>query len=137
MINLLILTFQGLTMAKPNIRNSSYQIVDTTVGSSSMLVGVLNSDGNINIEGVFEGEIASAQHVGISTAGRVRAIINAISCTINGSLVGNIHATDAVIIQPSARVWGEIDAPTLQIEPGAVFKGVANGTNDADDMFKR
>lgn len=124
-------------MAVPHMRTTSQHIVDTTIGASSILIGVLQSDGNINIEGVFEGEIASAQHVRISNIGRVRALINAIACTINGSLVGNIRATQAVIIEPSARVWGEVDAPTLQIEPGAVFKGVANGSEDADDIFKR
>lgn len=124
-------------MALPNMRNSSHHIVDTTIGSNSMLVGILTSDGNVNIDGVFEGEIAAAQHIAISSAGRVRAQINTHSCTINGSMVGNIRATSAVAIQPSARVWGEIDTPTLQIEPGAVFKGVANGSDDADDIFKR
>lgn len=124
-------------MAIANVRNPSQHIADTTIGANSMLVGVLRSDGNISIEGVFEGEIAAAQHVRISNVGRVRAIINAIACTINGSMVGNIRATNAVIIQPSARVWGEVDAPTLQIEPGAVFKGVANGSDDADDIFKK
>lgn len=124
-------------MAIANLRTPAHHIADTTIGTNSILVGVLSSDSNINIEGVFEGEISAAQHVQISNTGRVRAVINTVTCTVNGSVVGNIHASNSVTIQPSARVWGEIDAATLQIEPGAVFKGVANGSDNDDDIFKK
>ena len=124
-------------MAIANLRTQAHHIADTTIGTNSILVGVLSSDSNINIEGVFEGEISAAQHVQISNTGRVRAVINTVTCTVNGSVVGNIHASNSVTIQPSARVWGEIDAATLQIAPGAVFKGVANGSDNDDDIFKK
>lgn len=122
-------------MTTTKMRNTSQHYADTTIGSSSMLVGVLTSEGNIHIDGVFEGEILAAQHIKIGNTGRVRAMLNAIACTINGSLVGNIRVHQAVVIQSSARVWGEIDAQSLQIEPGAVFKGVANGS-EGDEVFK-
>lgn len=124
-------------MSSSSMRTQSKHFTDTIIGASSIFVGVLYSEGNIQINGVLEGEITAAQHVRIGNAGRVRAIINTISCTINGSLVGNIRANHTVLIEPSARVWGDIDAPTLQIEPGAVFKGVAHGSDEADDIFKK
>ncbi|MEY3990355.1 MAG: hypothetical protein RI985_1436 [Chloroflexota bacterium] len=124
--------FQGF-MA--NNRTTQTHYTDTIIGSDSMFDGVLNSDGNIRIDGLFDGEIISTLNLHVSDVGRVRARIHTATCTITGSVMGNIQATNDVVIESSARVWGEIESPTLQIEPGAVFKGKSNGKSDNDALF--
>jgi cytoskeletal protein CcmA (bactofilin family) len=124
-------------MATSQIRKAQYHVAETTIRSDAMFVGILTSSGNVQIDGMIEGEIHSSLHVHVSHEGRVRAQIHAGACTINGSVVGNITATHDVIIESAARVWGQIESPSLQIQPGAIFKGTSHGkdTQDENDMF--
>lgn len=114
-------------MAPSRIQKNQYRAAETTIGIGSMFVGVLTSDGNVQIDGVFEGELTSALHVLVNNSGRVRAQMQVTACTINGSVIGNINASSDVVVESTARIWGEIDAATLQIQPGAVFKGSSHG----------
>lgn len=122
-------------MAKVYNRTTQTHYTDTIIGNGSMFDGILKSDGNIRIDGLFDGEIISTLNLHVSDVGRVRARIHAATCTITGSVMGKILATSDVVIESSARVWGEIASPTLQIEPGAVFKGKSNGKEDGDALF--
>jgi cytoskeletal protein CcmA (bactofilin family) len=117
-------------MAQSRIRSTQHHIVETTIGKECVFVGTLTSDGNIQVNGVFEGDITSSMHVQVNQTGRVRAHLNVASCTIRGSVVGNITATNDVIIESSAKVWGQIDSTTLHIQPGAMFKGTSHGKAD-------
>lgn len=122
-------------MALSRMNNPQYRTSETIIGSNSILVGVLTSEGNIQIDGIIEGEVATTLHVHVNSSGRVRADMKVNSCTINGSVVGNIHASNEVIIESSARVWGQIESETLQVQPGAVFKGSSQGA-DTQSPFK-
>lgn len=117
-------------MALLRTRNPQYHTAETIIGNSSILIGILTSDGNVQVDGVFEGEITTSLHVQVGSSGRVRAHMQVAACTITGSVVGNIHASNDVIIEASARVWGQIEAPSLQIQPGAVFKGSSHGNDE-------
>jgi cytoskeletal protein CcmA (bactofilin family) len=121
-------------MTLSNIRNTPHHIADTTIGRESIFIGVLTSTGNVHIDGIYEGDIHSAQHVQIRSSGRVRATLDVISCTISGLITGKVRASDTVVIEASARAWCEIESPTLHIEPGAIFKGSSNG-KDNDNVI--
>lgn len=120
-------------MALQRFRNPQYHTVETTIGNSSIFVGILTSDGNVQIDGIFEGEVNTTLHVQVSRSGRVRAHLQAAACTVSGSVVGNIHATNDVVIESCARVWGQIEAPSLHVQPGAVFKGSSHGKDEYMD----
>jgi cytoskeletal protein CcmA (bactofilin family) len=53
----------------------------------------------------------------------VQADIRAEELTINGEASGNIDASSRVAISASAKVAGDIKAPRVVIEDGAVFNG--------------
>jgi cytoskeletal protein CcmA (bactofilin family) len=117
-------------MAPSHLRSTQYRVAETTIGKDCLFVGALTTDGNVQIDGVFEGEITSTMHVQVNNTGRVRAHLNVDACTVHGSVVGNIIATSDVVLASSARVWGQIDATSLQIQQGAVFKGSSQGKDE-------
>jgi cytoskeletal protein CcmA (bactofilin family) len=53
----------------------------------------------------------------------VQADIRADELTINGEAAGNIDASSRVAINASAKVNGDVKAPRVVIEDGAVFNG--------------
>ena len=66
---------------------------------------------------------------------RVEADIEAEELTINGEASGNIDASSKVAISASAKVAGDIKAPRVVIEDGAVFNGsIEMEVNLPDDI---
>ena len=59
----------------------------------------------------------------VSETAEVEAEVNVGVAIIEGQLVGDIHATERVEIGSHARVIGNIETPSLSIQPGAVFEG--------------
>src|SRR6266851_43565 len=71
----------------------------------------------------IRGNLTGGGDLVIEGRGHVEAEIRAEELTINGEASGNIDATSMVSITSSAKVAGDIKAPRVVIEDGAVFNG--------------
>jgi len=60
----------------------------------------------------------------------VTANIVAQNVIVQGKIQGEIRATESVIIEPSARVVGDIFAPRVGLKEGAKFKGSIDMDSD-------
>ena len=89
------------------------------IGKGIVIKGNLTGAGDLIIEGKVEGQIALKNHLTIESTGNVQAD----ELTINGEASGNIDASSKVAISSSAKVAGDIKAPRVVIEDGAVFNG--------------
>ncbi len=85
------------------------------------IVGNLESDGDIQVDGVIEGDIKS-QRLTISEQATVRGAIEADDVTIAGSVTGQIRAKTVSLLK-DARVVADIVQERLSIEAGAFFEG--------------
>ena len=93
------------------------------IGKGIVIRGNLTGGGNLVIEGRVEGQIALKNHLTIENTGRVQADIRADELTINGEASGNIDASSRVATFAEAEMAGDIKAPRVVIEDGAVFNG--------------
>jgi cytoskeletal protein CcmA (bactofilin family) len=59
----------------------------------------------------------------ISETGEVESDIVVAAAIIDGVLRGNIQASEHVELHSQAKVFGNIESPSLAIQPGAVFEG--------------
>ena len=76
------------------------------------------------VEGVIEGRsIESSHDVDIGETGKVTASIAAKVIRIAGEVTGDINGTEKVLIAKSGRVQGNVTAPRVQLEDGALFRG--------------
>jgi cytoskeletal protein CcmA (bactofilin family) len=94
----------------------------TVIGSSVKINGGLKSNGNIQVDGYFEGTV-EGKLVYVSDIGYVKGRIIADSVTVSGVAHGEIVATSKVHILDGSKVYADIKAPAIGIEPGAVFNG--------------
>jgi cytoskeletal protein CcmA (bactofilin family) len=53
----------------------------------------------------------------------IKADINANHVIVQGEVIGDLYATEAVIVEAGARVRGDIFAPRVTLKDGAQFKG--------------
>jgi cytoskeletal protein CcmA (bactofilin family) len=61
--------------------------------------------------------------VTIGTEGVVQGNIHARVVTIDGSVEGDLHGTESVVINATGRVSGNVFAPRVGIVDGALFNG--------------
>jgi len=110
--------------------------IETTIGSTASLQGVLKGEGSILIEGAFEGEIETAASVIIGRTGKVLGNITARKVLVAGRVKGNIQALETVEILKDGGVKGDIDVEKLFLEEGAIFHGqIRMKENESDDQF--
>ena len=103
----------------------------STVMSKSAVIGPgININGDISgtegliIEGKVEGKINLPGHqVEVGKTGRVNADIIAKFVKVDGELKGDIEGKEKVVISKSGNVRGNIAAPRVMLEDGAIFKG--------------
>jgi len=98
------------------------------IGEDAEFVGKLYAKGQIRINGKFEGELKADGVIQIGPTGKVKTNIHGSKVVVEGNLLGNIHATQDVIITETGRVMGDITTPNLQLGKGVVITGKINIT---------
>ena len=94
------------------------------IGPGIHINGDISGDENIIIEGKVDGKIRLGSHqVDIGQSGRVNANITAKVIKIAGEVRGDLTGTEKVVISRTGNVHGNIVAPRMTLEDGAIFKG--------------
>lgn len=94
------------------------------IGPSIEIKGTVTGDEDLLIQGKVEGSIELGDHeVSVGQSGRVNADITAKVVRIDGEVDGDIHGNEKVVISKSGNVRGNIIAPRVTLEDGAIFKG--------------
>lgn len=94
------------------------------IGASIRIKGDVSGDENLIIQGHVEGTIKVQGHnVTISKTGKVTANIEANQIIVEGELQGDMVGEEKVIIRETGNVHGNIVAPRVTLEDGALFKG--------------
>ena len=94
------------------------------IGPSIVIKGNVSGDEDLLVHGRVEGSIDLGAHeVSVGESGRVTADINAKVVKIDGEVTGDITGNEKVVISKSGNVRGNIVAPRVTLEDGAVFKG--------------
>ena len=94
------------------------------VGSGTAITGESTFKSLLRIDGKFSGRIASPTGTLIVGAGGVvDANIEVSVATIQGTVNGDIIATQRIELGRAGKLNGNIQTPSLMIEQGAVFEG--------------
>jgi cytoskeletal protein CcmA (bactofilin family) len=94
------------------------------VGHGTTLTGETVFQAMLRVDGHLVGSIASESGTLIvGTNGQVDANISVSTATINGTVNGDIVASERIQLGRTAKVMGNIQTPRLTIEDGAVLEG--------------
>lgn len=94
------------------------------IGQGISISGDIKADTSLKIEGSVEGRaVQCTQEVEIAEAGHVTASIVAKVVKISGVVSGDIQGSEKVLVSRTGRVQGNIVAPRVQLEDGALFRG--------------
>jgi cytoskeletal protein CcmA (bactofilin family) len=77
------------------------------------------------IDGEVEGSITSTGTLTVGEHGRIRGEIRAGSVTVQGTVEGNVFASERCALEAGATLRGDIEAPRLAVDENATFLGSA------------
>jgi cytoskeletal protein CcmA (bactofilin family) len=109
--------------------------IENIIGPTASFQGHLKAQGNVRVDGYFEGSIETGGNVIVGEAGKVMADITADNVQVWGAVKGNITAEGRLEILPSGRVWGEIKVASLLIDEGGLFRGKSIMAADEPEPF--
>lgn len=101
---------------------------------SASMQGTLRFDDpvNLRINGKFEGTLDTKGNLMIGNKADIKANINGESIAIAGVVSGNIKAKKVLKLEDTARLYGDVEAPKLSMQEGAVLNGNLNMVADND-----
>jgi cytoskeletal protein CcmA (bactofilin family) len=109
---------------------------ETCIGAGSHIVGTLNFEATVRIEGTVEGDISAQEGIVVGAGAVVKAQLTADTIIVTGKVTGDLVARRRVEIQAPGELQGNITTPSLVIHDGVVFEGrcsmgrpIAEGTS--------
>ena len=105
--------------------------IETVIGPNCRMNGVLQSDGGIRIEGIFDGQIQTTGNLVVAETAKVVAEIQAYNVVVSGSLKGNVTA-NRIEITESGKLWGDLNVNSLLLNEGAYLRGQTNMGGDLE-----
>lgn len=108
------------------------------VGHGTVLTGETNFQAMLRVDGVLQGTVSSdAGTLIVGSNGQVDANVAVASATINGTVNGDIVATEKLHLGRTAKVVGNVQTPRIIIEEGAILEGSCSMLRAKEALEKR
>ena len=95
----------------------------SVLGPTLRFKGELHADEELLIRGRIEGTITHTQRITVCGEGIVKASIRAQTIVVEGTVEGDLTAEKAIQIKDTARLKGNVTAPSVSMIEGANFNG--------------
>ncbi|MCQ2236144.1 MAG: polymer-forming cytoskeletal protein [Bacteroidales bacterium] len=96
------------------------------IGQGTKIVGDIETNGDLRVDGVIEGNIQSKGKVVLGQSGVIKGTIKCGSAEISGQFEGKMDVSELLSLRSSSVFKGEMTISKLSIEPGATFNGTCN-----------
>ncbi len=116
-------------MKKYKNGNSDNQ-VPNIIAQGTNIVGDIVSDGDFRIEGSIVGTIKAKGRIVVGENGNVDGVITCSNADICGTVKATVEVENLTIFKATAVYSGDIKTKKISIEPGAVFTGTCQMSND-------
>jgi len=111
--------------------------MNTLVGHGTVFEGSLNVSSSMRVDGKIVGQIACSDSLLVGKTGVVEASVKVKNATIGGKVIGDIEASEVVVLEGNSSVVGDVTTKKLIIEEGAVFNGTCHMSSEAPSRVRR
>ncbi|HEX8954230.1 MAG TPA: polymer-forming cytoskeletal protein [Polyangia bacterium] len=95
----------------------------TVIGPETRIAGPLSGKDDLEVHGTVDGPVRGEASVTIAAGARIAGEVRGRDVVIGGELAHPVIASGTVRLLSTAVVTGDIEAPRLAIDEGAVFDG--------------
>jgi len=110
-----------------NKKRSASMKVETLVGRNTELQGDIHFTGGLHIDGVIKGnvtaEAGTSSILRLSEHGRIEGEVRVPHINLNGTVHGDVHASEGVELASHARVNGNVYYKLIEMAMGAEVNG--------------
>jgi len=111
--------------------------VISIIGPGMKIVGNIETDGTVRIEGIVDGSIKAGKAVVIGKQGTVNGDIKTQDAVISGRVDGTLVAASRLELQATCHIEGEVHTRRMQLEEGAVLNGNVHMGDEAQKMVAK
>jgi len=101
--------------------------IDSLIGAGTTIEGNLNFSGGLRIDGQVNGNVIAAQGkpstLVLSEHACVVGEVNVTHLVINGTITGSVFASEYMELQGKAKINGDVNYTTMEIQLGAIVEG--------------
>ena len=113
--------------AKPTKPTTPSSRVDTLIGKQTELLGDIRFSGGLHVDGTIKGKVLSSSDKGavlsVSESGMVEGDVRVPHVVLNGTVTGDVHATERLQLSEKARVTGNVYYKIIEMASGAAVNG--------------
>jgi cytoskeletal protein CcmA (bactofilin family) len=106
--------------------------VNTIIGPNSFVSGDVESGGFTRVDGSLRGSLSAKGRVIVGEKARMKSGISGTSVTIGGVVLGNVLASEQVVILSTALVVGDVITRRIRADEGCLIHGRVTVCPDAD-----
>ncbi len=108
-------------------KSRSQAPIGTLVGADTRVHGDIEFAGGFHVDGYVKGNVragdAEAACSASASVGASRARSSCRTCMLNGTVKGDVRATERVVLGPKARVIGNVQYKLIEMSIGAEVNG--------------
>ena len=101
--------------------------IECLIGAGATVEGSIIFTGGLRVDGRVRGDVIASEGkpgtLVLSEQAQIEGEIRVSHVVINGTVIGPVHASEYVELQPKANVTGDVHYKTLEIQLGAVVQG--------------
>ncbi|WP_260295599.1 bactofilin family protein [Sedimenticola hydrogenitrophicus] len=113
--------------------------IATVIGSGTTIQGDVNFTGGLHVDGLIRGNVmvepGGDSALTLSEQGRVEGDIQVPNVILNGTVVGDVYASERVELAPKAKITGTVYYNLLEMAMGAEVNGQLIHTKDAQPQM--
>jgi len=110
--------------------------IRSLIGEGTVLTGNVEFSDGMRVDGEVHGDLVAAQGspslLVVGAKAKVCGRVNAEHVIIVGEVLGPVHCSGLLELQPSARIIGDVHYQLLEMHPGAVIDGELRPLKNAD-----
>lgn len=103
------------------------QAIDTLIGKAARVEGDLDFSGGLHVDGRVTGNVrakgASSSTLSVSEHGCVEGAVEVPTVLLNGTIKGDIHARERLVLGAQAKVQGNVHYGVIEMSLGAQIQG--------------
>lgn len=107
--------------------SSSSSAVETLIGRQTEILGDIRFAGGLHVDGKVKGDVSTQENgagaLWVSESGMIEGDVTVANVVLNGSVTGDVHASERLTLAAKARIIGNVHYKLLQMEPGAMVNG--------------
>ncbi len=100
------------------------------IGAGTLIEGNITSNGDIRVDGTLNGNLSTKGKVIVGIKGKVKGEVHCKIFEVEGNIEGKVFISELLSLRANSHLIGEITTNKLAIEPGAVFTGKCDMTDN-------